>query len=127
MWYDRKGCASVFNELKIAVHKSITKVYKLPYWHSSHEICERADILTFPHLVNLRCYQFLNRILYKNNAFLNIIKTYVTKYSSLIFIINQIFFNIYGVQNLLDNDRDAIIARIYYVDRHRPPTHFRIF
>ena len=38
--------------------------------------------------------------------------------------INRLFFKQYNIVNLLDNDVDAIISRINFVETHEPRSHY---
>ena len=54
LWFSTKKCKKEFNQLKTSYHKCIKKIYNIPYWTSSHAICEEAGLLTFQHLNRLR-------------------------------------------------------------------------
>lgn len=124
LWFSTAGCRRELNQIKVAYHKGLKKVYKVPFWTSSHAICEEAGLLTFQHLANLRTFNFIQRILCKNNPFFNLIKRHLLYYSSQFDEVFKTFRKIYSIYNLFENDPDAVVARIMFVDRHDPRSQY---
>ena len=110
-----KGCAkrSVWTALK-----AIKKILGLSTHESNHYACQEARLLTFKHLLNkmkvLTVFRlFLSPCNYiaKNWSFFGISSCFCTE-------IAELFREEYSIGNVLDDDIDAVEARILYVQNH---------
>ena len=124
LWFSNKWCKLQYDQLKVAYHNGVKRIRNLRYWQSSHMACEDAGVLTFSHLVNLRQYNFIWRMINKPNFYTSLIKPHLLFQSTQVLEVETCFSTIYDVPYLWDNDKEAIKARIFFVDRHEPRSQY---
>ena len=107
-----------FKSFKTAYHNSIKKILNVPKSTSSHDAAEACNILLLQHGVAWLQLKYIKSLLKKNNLIININEQYI-KSGILYQHINKIFNNIYNI-DAFNNDIDAILSRIWYVQGHEP-------
>ena len=118
LWFGGTGSALALKQFAVGYHKAIKKILNLSYHESNHYACQEAQFFTFQHLVNK--YKIMSAIrLLKNpcNYILKIMNYFVTS-SSFLKEVYDILKKFYDLDSLLFNDKDAIIARICFVQNH---------
>ena len=117
LWFRNFGCSLSLHQLAVGYHKAIKKILKVPYGASNHDCCEIVNLLTFNHFLNFIRLKFIFRIFYrpckftfKINSFLKFKSCYLDKFQN-------VFKSLYDVDDILYNDLNALITRIFYVDR----------
>ena len=120
LWCDLKGCSQAMNALKISFHKGVKKVLGLPFRSSNHEACIAANMLTFDHFRNNKMFNY--GFLIKNSKSLSLrpLRGYLMRKSVLMKYIQNVAGSVYNIDNLFDNDRDAVQSRILYVFMREP-------
>ena len=75
-------------------------------------------MMTFKHFLNklkymtiLRLYKFPCEYIAKNSYFFKVSSYFVTE-------IKDIFNREYNIENVLDNDKDAVVSRISFIQNH---------
>lgn len=58
------------------------------------------------------------------NFYISLIKPHLLYQSSQVVQVETCFSEVYDVPNLWENDKDAVEARIIYVDRHEPRSNY---
>lgn len=118
LWLESKGAINVLKQFAVGYHKAIKKILGLSSHESNHFACQEAQLLTFKHLLNkmkvmtvFRLFQSPCNYIAKNLPFLRISSVFCTE-------IRDLFHKEYGIEDVLDNDRDAVNARIVYVQNH---------
>ena len=84
-----------------------------PWRESNHIVCRMAGMVTFEHILDINRLRFLYRILKSRPKF---IENNFCFFINSSFLMNEIEFLMmikYGVDDFLDNDLDALIARIF--------------
>ena len=118
LWFFNKGASYTLKQFAVGYHKAIKKILGLSYHESNHFACQEAQLLTFWHLVNKIKILYSFKLLTQPCDFIKKIREYV----SLSFVSVKEVFSIlkeqYQIDFLLDNDRDAILSRIQYVQNH---------
>ena len=120
LWSDLKGCSQALKSLKICFHKGVKKMLGIPFRSSNHEACLSADMLTFDHLRHNKIFNFGYLLKNSRSESLRPIKGYLLRHSLFVNNMNKIGEQVYGVSNILDNDKQAIQARISYVFTREP-------
>ena len=92
----------------------------IPFRSSNHEACLSADMLTFDHLRHNKMFNFGYLLKNSKSESLRPIKGYLLRHSLFVNNMNKIGEQVYGVSNILDNDKQAIQARISYVFTREP-------
>ena len=118
LWFGSGSCARAINELAVAFHKSIKKILNLSPHESNHFACQEAGILMFKHLLNKIKYLTVLRFFTKPCYFIEKNDRFLILSSVLLNEVSNTLKNCYGVHSLFDNDKDAILSRIEYVQNH---------
>jgi hypothetical protein len=124
LWYDRNLTNAEFRTLGVTYHKSIKKMRRLPPWTSNHDLCEEANLPIFKHLINKKIVTFWFSLIYSKSPCIAPLINHFKHQSQIKQHIDKLFEKCYQIVNLLDNDLDAIKARINYVEAHEPRTHY---
>ena len=111
------------NYISVAYHKAIKKISGLNVWDSNHLGCEIADVRIFKHMLARRLVCFWHRLFRsKSPCMANL--SYYWRYRSCMFgRISELFLNRYSV-DIADNPLCAILARIDFIQRHEPRSHY---
>ena len=120
VWINTKNCQGLLKELSVGYHKAIKKILGTSYHESNHYVCEAAKLLTFENYSNKIRIMFHYRLLkrpckaiLKNYNFFKNISCFATD-------INTILSTKYQIDDLVVNDKQAVLARIQYVQNHEP-------
>ena len=101
-------------QFNVGFHKAIKKLLNLSYHESNHFASQEANILMLDHLVNkIRLLNFY-RILTNPPNIIEKMKDYFYITSIFINKMIEIFRIIYDVDDIIDNDKDALIERIKF-------------
>ena len=85
---------------------------------SNHYACQEANLLTFKHYVNkIKIISALKLFVYPCRFF-NKLKSFMIKNSDFFRDIYDILLNEYDIESLFENDRDAILSRIFFIQRN---------
>ena len=119
LWFNHFKTSVILKQFAIAYHKAIKKILGLSTHESNHYACQQATLFTFRHLLNkivimaaVRLFNnspcvFFSKIMY----FLNVSSFFLNEIKNLIC-------EDYGIDTLFDNDMDAVLSRIVYVQNH---------
>ena len=118
MWIKCSGSKGVLRDFAIGYHKAIKKILHLSYHESNHYACQEASLYTFKHHVNKIKITAGLGIIQRPCSFIKKLNSYIQISSVLFREIYSILQNIYGIDSLLENDIDAIISRISFVQNH---------
>lgn len=119
LWFCNKGSMNNLKQFGIAYHKAIKKILCLSSHESNHFACEIAKLMTFEHFLNSNLIFFAYRMLEKPCNFIRKVK-HCFQNSYLLREVYDILGSKYEIDSLLENDKDAIKARISYVQNHEP-------
>ena len=120
LWHSKTFCASEYHNQEVIYHKSIKKMLKVSFRESNHAVCLETALPIFRHFHNWRMISFYFNISRSKSPCVVPLKNYLLNNSNFSSNIREIFDSIYSIQNLLDNDLDAIKSRIVYVQNHEP-------
>ena len=81
-------------------------------------ICDRSNLLIFPDYLSTRLLEFVYRI--NRGPFIGHLKYYLTRKSTLFRNVSARFRDMYGVNDIFENDLQALRARIKFVSDHEP-------
>lgn len=117
LWFDFNNCSHVLAKLEMAYHKAVKKIFKVSDRVSNHDICTRAELLTFRHYISLTQVKFLIRIRYSKPC--DFVKlTHNILFNNSVQILNIIdrIKRVYSIDNFWSEDCDAICSRIGYIN-----------
>ena len=121
LWFSRKRSGNNIKQFAVGYHKAIKKILGLSYHESNHYACQEAGVYTFENLMNNNKIQFMFRLHIKPCNFIKKLWSYLSVSSEFFREVNHIACKKYGINDLLDNDIDAVKSRIYFVQNHETP------
>ena len=122
LWFGCNKSLTAGHQFAVGYHKAIKKLLGLSYHESNHYACQEAGLYMFEHLINRIKISFASRILSKPCYFIGKNLDFFKLSSVMIREVCEILQLKYQIDSLLDNDFDAILARISYVQNHEPQT-----
>ena len=115
LWGDITGCASVLKQLAVSYHYALKRIIGLSKRDSNHYACFLLDQFTFEHM---RGYRMLKFFRWLNNCTSPCIaqnKLYFITNSSIKCRVTRLFQDKYDIDDVVNNDIDAIASRIKYI------------
>ena len=120
LWFNNHLSIGSLRSLGVAYHKAIKKLLGLSYHESNHFACQEAQLLTFENLINKLKILHVIRMIEKPCNFLKKVSGFLSACSLLYRETYDILTNKYTIDSLVDNDKDAIVSRIFFVQNHEP-------
>ena len=118
LWYGDSGSRAALRQFEIGYHKAIKKLIGLSYHESNHYACQQAQLLIFKHLLNKLKIMFLFRLYFSPCIFIEKIMKHISVSSVLFNEVDRFSSEFYQIYDLLDNDRQAVVSRVLYVQNH---------
>ena len=120
---DRFKCRESFNKLAVSYHCAMKKILGLPKFYSNHVACSALDAYTFKHFINIKIlrFAFWLKIFFSEFMFLFfhyfLVRHHLDRF-------NHTWQEVYKVSDVLNNDMQAILARIRFVQDKEPCSMF---
>ena len=121
LWFYDNKSKYALQQFAIGYHKAIKKLLGVSTHESNHFVCQEASLFTFEHLLNklklllvMRLFSFPCSYIQKNFSFL-------ISSSVLLSEVRDTFCDKYDIELLFEQDRDAMLSRILYVQNHETP------
>ena len=115
LWFGRFKSRTVFKQFEVGYHKAIKKLLNLSSHESNHFACQEGNLFTFPHFINKIKISAALRFMIKPCAFIEKIRHFIYISSVMMNEVHDILKEVYDVYSLLDNDFDAILSRIQFI------------
>ena len=112
----------MLKQFSVGYHKAIKKIIGVSYHESNHYACELTNLHTFENYINKTRISFLYRILKSPCKAIKSNFTFFKFFSNLAINVNKLLNTKYQITDLMENDRDAVMARIKFVQNHEPQT-----
>ena len=109
---------SAYKQFEIGYHKAIKKILKVSTHESNHYVCQEASLYTFEHFINKQKILSSLRYINKPCIFIEKILSFLTVSSFFFRDVYSMLNTNYELDSLTDNDRDAIMSRISFVQNH---------
>ena len=93
-------------------------------WDSNHLACERAHLPIMRHLIAERSLKLLERLIRVSSPCLRDFSYYFKNNSVFKSNIDRLFQDVYDIHDVLRNDMDAVISRIYFIQRNEPHSNY---
>jgi len=126
VWIEQKLSARLIHKLSVAYHKAVKKVASLNVWDSNHVACERVGVDTMPHLIAKRLLSFYANVKQSKCKIISSLRYYFLSVSNLRFALQYVFRERYGVNDVSCNDIDALVARVDFVQKNEPRSHYSV-
>ena len=120
IWFEEIIKNKDVRKVEVAYHKAVKKIAGLNVWNSNHLACELVGVNIFRHLLSRRLLNFYFSAINTKCRMINNLKYHFMLTSKLYSTLKLYFRSLYDVDCLLGNDRSALIARIYFVERNEP-------
>ena len=124
LWFEEQVKVGYVKKLEIAYHKAIKRVVKMNVWESNHVACEKLGINIFKHLLSIRLIKYYFSIINARSKALNNIKYYMMLNSNFYMNLRKRFSDMYDIDCIVDNDKNALMARINFTERHEPRSNY---
>ena len=122
-WYDGWKNPNIKN-IAITYHKAVKKTAHMNVWDSNHIACEVVGVPIFKHLLSKRIVCFYFSILKTESPCLSIYKHYFKYQSFINHEVDAMLNHMYDISLFRNNPLCAILARIGYVERNEPRSHY---
>ena len=131
LWMDRKGSNRNFKYLAVSYHAALKKILKLPKHFSNHLACKMLGVMTFEHMINFKCLKFFNWLVVNDSLCFSSFKYHFIHNSYMKRQLDKLFLDTYDIVNILENDKDALVSRIFFIQDREPasfyiPTYFNV-
>ena len=120
LFMKKKNATAALRKLGVAYHYGLKRLLGFPKYESNHYTCEVLHKLTFNHFLNFKALKFLFWMNSYSSPCFNILKVYFIKFSYFKNFISEIFYKIYDIPFILDNDIQAIYSRITFIQQREP-------
>ena len=115
--------AGNFKAMSISYHAAVKRMLGLPKRFSNNFACNFLGILTFEHFLYNMYFRYLSLLFKCNSPCFNPFKLYFICHSTYAQYIYDRFLTKYDISNLLRQDTDVVLARLFFV-QHREPSSF---
>ena len=118
LWLQKGTKVTVLKQLAVGFHNAVKRLLGMSTHESTHYACQEAQCLTFNHLLNKTKVNAIYRILLKPCDFIRKNLFHFMVSSVYLNEVNELFRNEYEIDYVFENDRDAVMARISFVQNH---------
>ena len=118
LWFSNKGSVGSLRDFELGYHKAIKKILGLSYRESNHFACQEANLLTFEHLMNKIKVTHAIRLLMHPCEFIRRVNPFLWVSSVFYNEIYELLEKKYEIDSIVLNDKEAIVARIGFVQNH---------
>ena len=115
LFMNRRLSGHSIRKLGVAYHYAYKRLLGFPKRFSNHYTCAVLQRPTFSHFINQRLVKFLFWLKQSDSPCFVRFKTYFMKHSHFLSFISRIFNLEYNVSSVCDNDCDALLSRIVFV------------
>ena len=124
LWDDFHNSKVPLKSFKITYHKCMKLMIGLPRWAGNHDTCDQFNLLTLTHRINYDLFKFMFRIKDSQSECITPFKRFLLYKSDLFKNGSKTAQEIYGINDLLNNDLDAICSRVMYVQATEERSHY---
>ena len=118
LWFGCNKSKKNLKQFAIGYHKAIKKLLNLSTHESNHYACQEAQTLTFENMINNLKLQFMIRMSTSQCCYIKKVDNFLYVSSVLFEEMRELASRKYNIEDMLDNDRDAIRSRFAFVQRH---------
>ena len=115
LWWDDAGCKNLIRSLAVSYHFALKRIIGLPKRSSNHWVCYLLERMTFKHLLNFRMLKLYRWLSSCSSPCFAPNKMYFLNSSLLKNKLDNIFLPVYNIDDVINNDIDAVASRILYV------------
>ena len=124
LWIEEPLKSKDLYALSVVYHMAVKKVAGLKLWDNSHEACSMVGVNTMKHLLAKRMVKFYFRLMSSQVSMVQRLRYFFLQSSALHRTTSGMFERVYGTKMLLFNDLQALLARVDFVERTEPRSHY---
>lgn len=124
LWIDRKCAVSTFKKLCVSYHNALKMILGMPKYFCNHYIFSISNALSFEHFVNFKILKFYHWLSRCNSPCFIRYKFYFLHCSYFEQCVDDVWLTKYIVEDVLDNDLDASLSRLYFIQNREPSSLF---
>ena len=124
LWFEETPKVRDMKKLEIAYHKAIKRVANMHVWQSNHEACEVVGTNIFKHMMSKRFINYYYTVINSKCRMIGKFKYFLMLNSQLYKSVKNRMHRMYAVSPMLNNDKSALISRIYFVERNEPRSNY---
>ena len=118
LWFGFHMSKQALRQFGVGYHKAVKKILSLSMHESNHFACQEAGVMTFNHLLNKLKIFAARRFILKPCDFIRNLLRFMNISSVMISDVRHILKSIYDIDSVFEDDSDALISRILFVQRH---------
>ena len=118
LWFGPLKSKLPLRQFGIGYHKAIKKILQLSMHESNHFACQEAGLMTFSHLLCKMKICSVMRFILKLCDFIRNLLSFMKISSIMVNEVQYTLKTIYDIDSVFDNDVEAIISRILFVQRN---------
>ena len=115
LWGDTYGCSYLLKQVAVSYHYALKRIVGLSERDSNHYACYLFDQLIFEHLRNYRILKFYRWLYHCESPCIASTRNYWISSSRLKRRLDHLFLEKYEIDDIINNDMDAIISRMKFV------------
>ena len=115
LWYNTGGSSDATKQLSVGYHNALKKILNVQRWTRNHFVCNMLGLVTLNHTLKFNIIRFVHNIFHNSPSIVEINKAFFLNNSVLYLEANKILRADYGVEDILDNDLDALHSRVLFV------------
>lgn len=118
LWFGLTGSLQSFRQFGVGYHKAIKKLLGLSSHESNHYACQESNLFLFEHFINKIRISGVLRTFSSPCLFIDKNIDYFRLSSVMVENVTRISDEQYQIDSITENDFEAIVARILYVQNH---------
>ena len=118
LWIRKPSLSGPLEQFAVGYHIAIKKIMNFSYHESNHYACQESQLLTFQHLLNKYTIMSAIKLMVNPCNFISKIKDFFRVSSVVLNQAYEILRNVYDIESMLENDRDAILSRIHFIQNN---------
>ena len=115
LWYNRGRASNSYKSLAVSYHHALKRIIGYPKYYSNHLTCQYLGCLTFEHMLNFTVLKYYMSLCSSLSPCLVGLHSFIRKFSSFKKDLDVIFRDKYQLHSIDDNDLDAIVSMLHYV------------
>ena len=124
LWMRTRKSRCAFNKMCVSYHSALRKILGVRRYFSNHLVYSILQTFTFEHLLNAKMTRFMFWLKKCNSVCFVHFKFYFMNRSIYCEYFSKLWSDKYGLKNVFDNDFDALLARIKFLQDREPTSMF---
>ena len=127
LWLDKAKTAKSFTKFSVSYHLALKKLLGFPKFFSNHIACSILNVFTLRHQVHFNVLKFFLWLKECKSICFSFHRNYFLRFSYFRRLLDSLFLKNYDTENILENDPDALVSRMFFVQNHERSSGFTGF